>query len=239
MALQGESADTFHGEAFVALLERRWQDMEVAWRRALELQPSHVQALGSFGISLCFCGQREEGLRFLARAREADPLASFPYMLTGLALLDGRRPQDALPYLDDALSFEKEDVSALQGSGMAHVALGHVEDGIAALQHAVALTGRGPHFLGLLGWALAKAGRTEDARAILAELRTRPPEAPTIVSEAWLLAAFGRIDEAFDVLARAEAELHPLLCFTWYPCLDPLRADPRFEALLRRLNLTA
>jgi len=237
VALEGESADSLDGEALVAMLERRWPSMEATWRRAIALQPDHVRALGSFGASLCICGKREEGLLLLARARELDPLASFPYMLTGWALLDGRRPEDALQSLNDALSFEKEDLSALQASGVAQVALGHFEEGIAAVQHAVDVTGRAPHFLGVLGWALAMAGRTADARSLVAELQTRPPEAPSLVSEAWLLGALGQIDEAFDVLARAESELHPLLCFNGFPAFDPLRADPRFTALLARMGL--
>jgi tetratricopeptide (TPR) repeat protein len=239
VALEGESADSLDGEALVAMLERRWPAMEATWRRALELQPDHVRVLGSFGVSLCFCGKREEGLRLLARAHELDPLASFPFMLTGHAMLHDRRPQDALQSLDDALSFEREDLSALQASCVAHIALGHFEEGLEAIQRAVDVTGRAPHFLGVLGWALAMAGRTDEARALLAELQARPPEAPSLVSEAWLLGALGQIDEAFDVLARAEAELHPLLCFNGFPSFDPLRSDPRFAALLTRLGLTA
>jgi hypothetical protein len=55
----------------------------------------------------------------------------------------------------------------------------------------VALSRRAAFFLGLLGWAFAAAGRGGDARAFLEELRARPVEAPTAVSEAWLLAALG------------------------------------------------
>jgi tetratricopeptide (TPR) repeat protein len=239
VALEGESADSLDGEAFVALIERRQHDGEVAWRRAIALQPDHLQALGSFGLSLCCYGNRDEGLSILARARELDPLASFPYMLTGLALLDARRPEEALKFLNDALSFEKEDLSALQGLGIAHVALGQFGEGLAALQQLVDATSRSPHFVGLLGWGLATAGRAAEARSVLGELRTgRPPEAPSLISEAWLLGALGQIDEAFDVLARVEVELHPFLGFTGFPCFDPLRADPRWSSLLVRLGLT-
>jgi TolB-like protein/tRNA A-37 threonylcarbamoyl transferase component Bud32 len=237
VALQGESADTLHGEAFVALLERRWPDMEAAWRKAIELEPTNIQALGSFGISLCIVRKREEGLRLLARAREADPLASFPYMLTGLAILDAGRPRDALPFLEDALSFEKEDVSALYIAGITDIALGRFEDGIAAMERLVEISHRRSHFLGFLGWALAAAGRTEEARTILEELGTRPAEARAVLPEAWLLGALGQIDEAFELLERAQEELHPFLCFTGLPGLDPFRADPRFAALLEELGL--
>ena len=99
------------------------------------------------------------------------------------------------------------------------------------------MTHRAPHFLGVLGWALARrAGRTKPARSSTS-CAPRPPEAPALVSEAWLLGALGQIDEAFEVLARAEAELHPLLCFNGFPAFDPLRADPGFTALLDRLGL--
>ncbi|HTO75615.1 MAG TPA: hypothetical protein VMQ61_06015 [Thermoanaerobaculia bacterium] len=235
--LQGESADGLHVEGFVAWIERRWDAMEAAWQRAIELQPNHVLSLASFGIVLCSRGRLDEALPILEHARQADPLSSFPYALTGGGLMSCGRPQEALRYLEDALSFEKDDATALDNLGMAQVALGRIEEGIATLEHVVAVTHRGAHFLGTLGWALATAGRKDEARTILEELRARPPGAPAVVSEAWLLGALGEIDAAFEVVARADEERQAYLYFTGVPAFDSLRSDPRFAALLRRLEL--
>ncbi|MDQ3417831.1 MAG: hypothetical protein M3541_03465 [Acidobacteriota bacterium] len=235
--LQGESAEGLHVEAFAAFIERRWDAMETTWRRALELQPDHVLALGSFGISLCARHKLDEALSLFERAREADPLASFPYTLAGWGLLMSGRLQDALRQVEDALTFEKEDATAVAASCIANVALGRFEEGIAAGEHGVALTHRAPFFLGVLAWALATAGRSGAARTILEELRARPAASPTVVSEAWLLGALGEIDDAFEVLARAEDEYQGLLCYTGLPGFDPLRSDPRFAALEQRLEL--
>ncbi len=237
--LLGESADGLHVEAFVAWIERRWAAMEVAWRRAIELQPDHVLALASFGIVLCTRQRLDEALPFLERARQADPLASFPYALTGSGFLNCGRPQEALRYLEDALSFDKEDATALDNAGMARIALGRLEEGIATLEQVVAVSHRGAHFLGTLGWALATAGRKGEARTILEELRARPPAAPTVVSEAWLLGALGEVDAAFEVVARAEEECLAYLYFTGLPGFDPLRGDPRFAALQKLLGLSS
>jgi tetratricopeptide (TPR) repeat protein len=186
---------------------------------------------------LCLHQKPDEAEPFFERAREADPLASFPYMLTALGLLTARRPQDAQRYAEQALTFEKEDASALFCSSLANVALGRYAEGIAAAEHGLAVSHRGPDFLGLLGWALATAGRHDDARALLDELRARPAGAPPIVSEGWLLGALGEIDAAFEVLARAEDAYQLWLYYTGLPGFDPLRADPRFAALLARLEL--
>lgn len=236
--LEGESANTRHVEAFIAYLERRWPEMETAWRRAIELQPTHVLALGSFGISLCARERFDEGLALLARAREADPLASFPCMLTGFGLLERGRAEEGQRYLADALSFEKEDVAALYISAAALVALGRSEEGIATIRHAVEMTGRAAHFVGVLGWALATAGKTAEARVLLDELRARPKDAPALTAEAWLLGALGEIDSAFEVIARAENENQANLYYTGFPGFDALRADPRFAAFRVRLGLS-
>ena len=236
-ALQGESAEGLHAEAFAAFLERRWDVMESAWRRALELQPDHVLALGSFALTLCARQRLDEALPLFERARETDPLASFPYTLAGWGLLVCGRPEEGLRQIEDALTFEKEDASAICASCIANVALGRLDEGIAAGEHGVAVAHRAPFFLGVLGWALATAGRNDEARKILEELRARPAGSPTAVSEAWLLGALGEIDDAFDVLARAEEEHQGLLSYTGLPGFDPLRADPRFGALLGRLGL--
>ncbi len=85
MRLQGESAEGLHVEGFVAWIESRWAAMETAWRRAIELQPTHVLSLASFGIVLCTRQRLDEALPFFERARQADPLASFPYALPAWA----------------------------------------------------------------------------------------------------------------------------------------------------------
>ncbi len=237
--LQGESADGLHGEAFVAFIERRWKDMETASRRAIELQPTHVPSLGVLGMCLSLHQKPDEAAPFFERAREADPLASFPYMLTALGLLTVRQHRGAHRYAEQALIFEKDDASALYCAALAHVALGQFDQGIAAAEHGLAVAHRGGDFLGLLGWALATAGRKDEARTILEELRTRPAAAPQIVSEGWLLGALGEIDAAFEVLTRAEDQNQLWLYYSGLPGFDPLRADPRFSALLGRLGLPA
>ena len=237
--LQGESAESLHVEAFAAYLERRWEAMETSWRRALELQPDHVLALGSFAISLCARQRPGEAMPLFTRAREADPLASFPYTLAGWGLLMCGKPEEGLRNLEDALTFEKEDASALGALCLANVALGKIDEGIEAAERVVGLTRRmAPFFLGILGWALASAGRESEARSILGELRARPSDSPTAVSEAWLLGALGEIDEAFAVLARAEEEYQGLVSYTGLPGFDSLRSDARFNALMRRLDLS-
>jgi hypothetical protein len=101
----------------------------------------------------------------------------------------------------------------------------------------VAVSQRGAAlFLGVLGWALAAAGRRDEARKLLQELRALPT-APHFVSEGWLLGALGEIDAAFEALARAEEEYQAMLYYTGLPGFDSLRADPRFGALLERLEL--
>jgi tetratricopeptide (TPR) repeat protein len=120
--------------------------METAWRRALELQPDHVLALGSFALTLCARQRLDEALPLFARAREADPLASFPYTLTGWGFLTSGKPAEGLRYVEDALTFEKEDATAICASSIANVALGRFEAGIGAGEHGVAVARRAPFF---------------------------------------------------------------------------------------------
>jgi serine/threonine protein kinase/Tfp pilus assembly protein PilF len=234
--LQGESADALHTEGFAFFLERRWEPMETAWRRAIELQPDHVLALASFALTLCSRKRLDEALPLFERAVHADPIASFPYNLYGWGLLEAGRPEEAIRHIEDALRFEK-DASAIGAAAMAYIKLGRLEEGLAASETGVLLSHRAGYFLGILGWALAIAGRETEARTVLAELQARPAGSPTPVSEAYVLGALGDLDSAFAVLARADEEQQGLVCYTGQPGFDALRSDPRFTTLLRKLEI--
>jgi Flp pilus assembly protein TadD len=159
--------------------------------------------------------------------------------MEGLALLLNGRATEADALFQQALAFEAENTLALWASGSCAVALGRAGDGVALLRRVATPSHHGGFVHGALGWALAAAGRIEEARAVLEVLRARPAPAPAVISEAWLLAAFGERDAAFQVLEQAEAEHQVLLPLLGLPGLDPLRSDLRFQALVARMGLPA
>jgi Tfp pilus assembly protein PilF len=92
-----------------------------------------------------------------------------------------------------------------------------------------------------LGYTYALAGRRDDAKKTLAKFMGEKPK-PTGAWAGWFLAeiyiALGEKDEAFRWLEAAYRERHPFL--PWLrdnPLYAPLRSDPRFQDLVRRMNL--
>jgi len=236
-ARQGESAEALYVEGLLAFSDRDWAASERALRRAVALAPDYPPALCWSGFVRTILGRASESVEDLRHACEVDPLAPYPYAMSGISLLLSGRAAEADASFDQALGFEPENTLALWGAGLSRIALGRGEDGIAMLERALTPSHRTGFIHGALGWALAAAGRTAEARRILSELQARPPGAPAIVSEAWLRAALGDKDAAFELLERAEVERQPALAFAGLPGFDELRSDPRFAALLARMGL--
>jgi TolB-like protein/Flp pilus assembly protein TadD len=234
---QGESAEARFIEGMIAWAHRDWRAAEGVLSRAIDLRSDYVEAHCWLALLLADVGRVSEAMTHLERAREADPLAPYPYAMSGVALLTGGRAPEAEGFFEQALAFDKENTLVLWGSGLTQIALGRSAEGVAMLERATTPSHRGGFIHGALGWALARAGRMEDARAILDELRDRPASAPALVSEAWLLAELGDLDGAFAVLELAEAEYQGMLPLVGMPGFDRLRDDPRFAALVGRLGL--
>lgn len=237
--LGGESAEGLYVEGFIAYVEADWVASEKVYRRAIELQPNQVHALGSFGLTLCVQRRFDEARELFDRARYFDPLAAFPYAITGAGLVTERRLEDSLPFFEQAFAFEKENALALWGYCIANIALGKFPEGIAAAESCVGVSRRAAIYLGLLGWALAKAGRVNEARSILAEIKTRPADAPTSVSEVWLLSELGDTDAALKVFAKAIDERQAFAYYAGLPTYDRLRDNSRFAELMRSVGLPA
>ncbi len=114
------------------------------------------------------------------------------------------------------------------------------EDAIAAHRKAVELTGGSPLMLGWMGLTLGRAGKCQEAREVLAQLRTIAEHAyvpPT--SFAWTYLGLGDLDNVFIWLDRALAG-HDLMGIPLrtFPFLGALRSDPRYGELLLKWRMT-
>ena len=234
---QGESAEARYVAGMIAFGERDWPASERALLRALKIEPGNVRALCWQARFLVLMGRLDEARSVLECARAIDPLAPYPYATTGFCLLGEGCAAESLPFLEQALAFDGENSLALWTKGAALVALGRAEEGVALLERANTPAHRGGHIHATLGWALASAGRLDDARGVLNFLRARSLPAPPVIAEGWLHASLGDRDAAFEVFDRAAAESQAVMAFPRFPGFDPVRADPRFVAFLARLRL--
>lgn len=213
-----------------------------AFRRAIELNPSHAQAHQWYAQFLAsMCGRYEEGIREWERALELDPLSvvlvtelGWPYGYMG----DHDR---AIEQYRKALEMDPGFALAHFNLGWAYQRQGRLEQAIEWYERAVELLGGGAFVRGLLGTAYAEAGRERDARAILEDLTVAADAgAPVAVYVGLIHEALGRRDRALEWLERAVEAKEPFACGLDaggdFLTTEDLRSDRRFQALSRRID---
>ena len=98
--------------------------------------------------------------------------------------------------------------------------------------------GRNPYTLAHLGNAYARAGRLSEARKAIARLNERIGKQNVTYGIALVYAGLGEKDQAFAWLEKAyQVRDKGITCLKIDQCLDPLRSDPRFQDLVRRVGL--
>ena len=137
------------------------------------------------------------------------------------------------------LAVSPDDAQALWYMGFTLIAKGKPEEAIPVLEKAVSLTDRAPGAIGVLIRAYASAGRHDEALKLLAELKKRSAKGyvPTgAFVNAYL--GLGNKEQGFVWLDGACEEQSNILQFLKvHPFFDPIRDDPRFKSLLRRVGL--
>ena len=115
---------------------------------------------------------------------------------------------------------------------------GKYEESLAACEKVASLFGGNAYSKALRGLILAMAGRTDESKTILNDLKKEPKlDSRALVSLADTCSVLGEKDEAFEFLERAYQERVSLMIFLGvYPSFDNIRSDPRFADLLRRMG---
>lgn len=227
--------------AFIAeTYEWDWPAAEREYKQALELNPGYAQAHNWYAGYLTYTGRFNEGVAEAMRARELDPL-SLPLnnALAGRLLAAGRY-DEALQQVQKTLELDKHFAPAHQTLGWVYLHSGKQDDAIREFQNALELAGAADTDIQLdLGFAYAVSGRQDEARRILAELqRLHQQGVVPAASLATLHGALGESNEAFVWLEKAYQEKDPQLTYLKAGRrFEPLREDPRFGQLVRRVGL--
>jgi Flp pilus assembly protein TadD len=143
-----------------------------------------------------------------------------------------------LRHLQQLAAAEPEFPVAHWGIGLAREQMGDMDGALASFQKAAELTKRGTNVLASMGRAYAVSGKPDEARKILQELAARAKQRYVPSYQVALVhAGLGDKDRAFASLEKAFEERSTLLTYLKMdPRFDSLRGDPRFRAMLRRLN---
>jgi DNA-binding winged helix-turn-helix (wHTH) protein/tetratricopeptide (TPR) repeat protein len=217
-----------------------WSAAEVAYRRAITLDPNLPLAHRMLGVVLSHSCRHGEAYASMQRARELDPLYVMHQSLSSHIAFDARDFPTALHFARQALVVDPEFWIAQLHLAQVAVELGDYDLALDALNKAGRLSAGNSKALSLRGYIFGITGRTAESLEVLQTLeavareRFVPPYAIALIH-----AGLGHTDLALDWLARAfdSHDVH-LVFLTVDPKWDFFRNEPRFMAVLKRCGFT-
>jgi TolB-like protein/Flp pilus assembly protein TadD len=216
-----------------------WLEAEKDMAYARDMNPNSTLVRVRHATVLGVLGDTEQAVAELESALELDPLSMEVRCWLVLELIFGRQYERGLEQAQQLVELEPRHHITYMMLGLVYLGMQRFEESVSALRRATELSDGFPLMLGWLGLVLGLAGHTTEAAMLLERLRGIASHRFVLpTSFAWLHLGLGDIDGAFKCMERAvyrnDEWVHPLKT---YPFLDPIRSDPRFLALLRKINL--
>jgi tetratricopeptide (TPR) repeat protein len=213
---------------------------EKAFKRALELNPNSPRTLVYYAWMLGETGRFEEAMVQARRVQALDPLSTSANVAVAEILYLSRNYDEAIKEYSKNLDLTPDDPTVYYFLAWPYEQKGMFEKAITLLEKAVTISPGDPVFLAALGHTNALAGKRGEALKILERLQNPSgPMPPSSFHIALVHIGLGNDDSAFQWLEQAfrERAFH-LIYLKAGPKFDRLRSDPRFDDLLRRLNLS-
>jgi tetratricopeptide (TPR) repeat protein len=229
-------------EAQVALAFARflydWDwSAEDGFRKAIQSNPGYAPAHQWYGVVLVSQERYDEAMTEEEHAVEADPYSLIIHSVKAWVAYLSHRYDDAIVTSRQSLDLDAKFMPAHDYLGMAYEAKGMYPEAIRELE---AMAGDRPFELAALAHAYGRAGRTKQARRLIADFEKRAKEGyfPAYFI-AISYAGLGDRDAAFDWLEKAYQERFPwLIHLKADPRLEMLHNDPRFASLVSRVGLS-
>lgn len=214
-----------------------WAAAQRQFAQALALAPSDAQVHHDYAHFLLAVGRRAESVAETERARALDPANPMLTTCTGWHSLFDNKFDEAQAYAAEAQrmmpSFWAEIVS-----GWAYLGKGENDSAVAAMRKAAALSKDLPFADAALAHALARAGKTAEARLLLdALLRRSLTGYVSAYDIAIIYAGLRDNDQAIARLRKAIERSMFAVHMTWDARLNGLREDPRFLELVKELGM--
>jgi eukaryotic-like serine/threonine-protein kinase len=216
-----------------------WNAADSAYRTAVSLNPSDEYARIRFAMYLAARYGGEAGLAEMLRGRALDGMSAAAAGATAQLLYYARRYDEAEREIQRALQLDSRFTTGYLAHGRILSARGRFVEATRAFAQADALDSSIIHdaLLSEIAAADAAAGRKKEAWAFVNERERNRGNMPA-ESLAFVYASLGDLDRAFVWLDRGVTEhSERLLWLRVDPRADPLRGDPRFDAILRRLAI--
>jgi TolB-like protein/DNA-binding winged helix-turn-helix (wHTH) protein/Flp pilus assembly protein TadD len=232
--LDGSLAEPHTALAYVLGVEWDWMGARKEFHRALELDPGYVIGLYQYAFFLSVMGKQDEAIPLAQKALELDPLSPIVLYRAGRVEFQARRYDEAIRLFRRILELDTNDPLGLYGLGLAYQAQGKFDMAILCLKKQNLQQGFD------VATVYAASGNPAEARRRLDESIRRLGETKSYVRPGWVAEVYvglGDKDEAMRWLEQGfkERDIWLALLKVW-PRFDPLRSDPRFQDLLRRMN---
>jgi eukaryotic-like serine/threonine-protein kinase len=218
-----------------------WAGAEKAFQRAIELNPNYSWAHYVYSLLLSTFGRSADSIREAQRALESDVVSPLVNGIVGLAYAYARQFGAAEEQFRKTLELDPSyGFARWLFGGFCLVPVGKYDEGIAELQKGASLAENVGLPRALLGYAYAKAGRRDEALRVLEELdefAKRGYVSP--LARAIIYVSLGD-ERMFEALEDAYRQRCPSLVWARvFPYFDDVRAHPRFQDLIRRMNFPA
>ena len=240
LELDETSSEAYEVLGWIALAyDWDWEGAERAFRRAIELNPSYPPPYMWLSQSLNVASQHKEALALIRRAQQLDPLSPhIQWSLAETSMLAGAVEQSA-EQCEKGLDLHPDFWPLHTLLGEIYLRQGKYDRALESLERGVEISKHHPHALAVLGSTYALTGRRPESLKILAELKElsqRRYLSPANIARVY--ASLGKNEQALTWLEKAYSERSSWMTriHLWGPELGNLRADPRFQDLLRRMN---